>query len=910
MKTTGAFDAMRCLLGVVLLACGSQTAAVPDPEPAAPAASAPAASGQAEPAAPTFRLPESVAPVSYQAMLTLDPSQATFAGSIAIAVDLRQPVDVIWLSAEDLTIANARVAIAEQTLAARAIDAQQTGFVGVALPRAIGPGPATVHIDYQGAAETGRMDGVFRQEEGDEHYLFSQFEATSARQAFPCFDEPHFKTPWQLTLIVRAEHEAFSNTPVAATAARDDGWKAVTFARTKPLPSYLVAFAVGPFDVVDGGTAGRNRTPLRYITPRGRTADTRFAAATTPHILQLLEDYFDMPYPYEKLDSVAVPSFFGAMENPGLVTYAQRIMLAEPASETVKFHRTYAGVAAHELAHQWFGNLVTMRWWDDLWLNESFADWMAAKIVMKWKPDWRGELFLVMQRERAMEADGLRTARPVRQPVESRDDIFGAGGAILYAKGSTVLGMFERWIGEEAFQRGIRAYMRKHAWANATAADFFAAIGAESSAEITEAFATFIDQPGTPLVTAALRCEKGAPPALTVSQGRFERAATAGGPGSESGSWHIPICARYGLGKKQGRECMLLKDRQAVLALPGADHCPDWVIANDAAAGYYRVEYQGNLLEKLLLEDRGRRLTLPERTSAIGDMSALVGAGRLPAGYAFTLVPRLLSDPNPHIVGSTLRIVKSVDQFLVPDALRPRYARFVRKLYGKQAHRIGWRPVAGEDADTRLLRPDLLAAVAMQGEDPALTAQARELATAWLEDRDAVDTDLVDAVLEVASAHGDRAFYDRLLAKAKATTSREDRVALLGAMASFRDPALVERGVEIVLGDEFELLESSILLRTPLESATTRETAYRLIKENFAAIRDELPALYAKYLLATASAFCDDAHYQDAKAFFTDKAASMIGGPAALDKALAEVETCAAYRSAQQPSVTRFLEGY
>ncbi|RMH43415.1 MAG: M1 family peptidase [Deltaproteobacteria bacterium] len=891
---------------VAAAACGGTGRTSPHTAPATPAAppqstaapaTAPAPSETPKP--PAFRLPDTAAPVSYTVELTLDPAKSTFDGEVTIEVDLRDAATALWLNGRDLDVRDVAVTAGDRAVSASVIDEHDDDVIGLQFGEPVGPGRATVRIAYTGKVSDTDLSGVFRQKEVDDWYLYTQFEAIDARRAFPCFDEPHHKTPWQITIRAPKGQEAFANTPEVDRA--DDGdWVVHRFAPSKPLPSYLVAFAVGPFDIVDAGKAGRNETPVRILVPKGRSADARFAVEATGPILTALEDYFDIPYPYEKLDQIAVPNFFGAMENPGLITYAQSALLRAPNEETPEFYRRYAGIAAHEMAHQWFGDLVTMKWWDDLWLNESFATWMAAKIVAQWKPEWSTGVYVVQQRERAMAADALPTAKPIRQPVTTRADVFGGNSAIIYAKGSAVLNTFETWIGQDAFRDGIRAYIRDHAWGNATADDLFAAIAAQSSSDLAAAFRTFVDQPGYPLVTAELSCDAGAQPALRLSQRRY----VPEGADAPAITWQVPVCAVY----EGGRDCTLMTEATATLPLSRARSCPTWVLANDDAAGYYRVAYTGDLLRANLLGPGARKLSLNERMMLIGDAAALVDAGALAPADVLALLPKVLrKDDNPHIVRSTVRIVQSIDTHLVPDQLRANYARFVRKLYGKRAARLGFTPRKSEDDDTRMLRPTLLSLVAVQGQDARLVRRARSLADAWLAGRATIAPDLVGTVLTIAARGGDRAFYDRLLDEAKATKDRTRRGHLLAAMAAFTDPDLVRRNLDLMLGDTFDLREAAVFLQAPLANPATREYAYQFVKDHYDEVMKKLPAFYARFVVYIAGAFCDDAHRDDARAFFEPRVATIMGGKTALDQVTEQVHICSVQRAAQQPAIAKFL---
>ena len=400
---------------------------------------------------PKLRMDDSIRPVKYAADVTLLTDAPTFTGSIDIDIQLQKPASLIWLNTTEITIQAAVVQSGGDTQIAK-LERGDDNFTGLSVPKPVPAGAAQLHIRYEGKISDKDTAGIFRGKDGSENYLFTQFESTDARRAFPCFDQPNFKTPWQLTLHVRKEHKAIANTPQVSEAPESNGMKMVKFAVTKPLPSYLVAFAVGPFDIVDAGVTGRNRVPVRIITPKGKSANAKYAAEVTGPIIQQLENYFGIPFPYEKADQVAIPLTFGfgAMENAGLVTYAETLLLANPAVDTTQRQRTYASIAAHELAHQWFGDLVTLAWWDDTWLNEAFATWIASKVMAEWKPEWNTRLGDLGAKFGAMDEDSLVSTRKIRQPIESMDDIANAFDGITYEKGAAVIRMFETWAGRSS----------------------------------------------------------------------------------------------------------------------------------------------------------------------------------------------------------------------------------------------------------------------------------------------------------------------------------------------------------------------------------------------------------------------------------------------------------------------------
>lgn len=665
---------------------------------------------------PKLRLGDDVRPMHYSLNLNLNPDEDTFAGAIEIDLDIRKPADVIWLNAKSLTIDHASLVTGGHTMAAR-IEKGGEDFAGFAFSTAAPSGKAKLQIAYRGELSKKGTGGLFKLQEGGNWYIYSQFEAVDARRAFPCFDEPSFKVPWQLTLHIKKEHTAVSNTPVLSESNENGARKKVVFAETKPLPSYLVAMAVGPLEFVDAGKVGKKQTPLRIVTPKGEGVQAKYAAQVTREILQQLENYFGIPYPYEKLDGISIPVTFGfgAMENPGLITYAQNIILSDPAQDSINRQRTYAEVAAHEMAHMWFGDLVTTAWWDDIWLNEAFASWMAAKVIHQWKPEWNTKIDEQNSRLDVMEQDSLVSARKIRQPIESNNDIVNAFDNITYSKGQAVIGMFESWMGEDAFRSGVQRYLKQYSWRNATAADFMDALGSSGNQPVGRAFSTFLNQPGVPLVSVKVQCDSASGASLQLNQ---KRALPLGSQGSSTQqTWQIPVCARYGEGDSTGRECTLLTDTSTRWKLTGAKSCPAWVVVNADGAGYYRTSYEAKQLGSLLA-DGGRQLSASERVATLGDVEALTRLGEIKAADALILVPQFARDPVRQVVSSAIGITGSVRAHLVPNELFPNYMRFVNQTFGERARQLGWKPKAGEDSETRLLRSSIVPLAAVWGWRP------------------------------------------------------------------------------------------------------------------------------------------------------------------------------------------------
>ena len=887
MRRTTSFGRMFAAAAALVLSLAGPALADPGPQP------------------PTLRLPSTAEPLGYAVDLAIDPGKDTFRGSVDIEIRIKEKTGLLWLNASDLTIAKASANAGGRAVGVHAVPGGEN-FVGFAFDEPVAPGGVRLHVEYTGKLDETSTQGVFRQKDRADWYVFSQFETTDARRAFPCFDEPSFKVRWQLTLRIPSGTTAVSNTPIELESAGSDGARVVRFKRTEPLPSYLVAFGVGPFDYLDAGTAGAKKTPIRIVTPRGKASQGRYAAQTTGPLLERLEAYFGIAYPYEKLDQLAIPQTvtFSAMENAGLITWSERVLLAPPDEETILFQRRQASTNAHEMAHQWFGDLVTLAWWDDVWLNESFATWMADRTIIEWKPEWAEDVSRVVASSNVMFDDMLVSARKIRQEIASNDDIVNAFDGISYQKGAAVLTMFEAWVGAAKFQSGVHDYLEAHRFGNATVRDFLQALESASRPGVASAFSTFLDQPGVPVVAVSLDCAGGAAN-LSLSQ---ERLLPIGSTGAAGQIWRVPICARAGSGGKDARACSLLTEAKGSMPAPGAP-CPAWLLANDGELGYYRALYKGDLLPKLLAV-ADRQLTVAERVGLIRDVNALAQAGALPMPDALALVPRFSGDSSRQIVESTLRIASDIREHLVPSDLKPNYARFLSKMYGARARALGFTGKPGEDDDTRLLRYGLVGFVAREADEPGLQSEARRLALKWLADRTAVSPDLIGQVLEVAARYGDRTLFDRFRAAAKTAPERRDRGRLYAALGSFVDPALLKEAFSLSLDPSLDFRETIYASYSALDTDPGRAALWDFVKANFDAIIARMPRETTGGITYVASGFCDAEREKDAKAFLGGRVGKLPGGPRNLAQTLEGIQLCIASRAVQEPGVREFLSKY
>jgi cytosol alanyl aminopeptidase len=848
-----------------------------------------AAWAQDAPKPPGYRLGDAAAPTEYEIRLAIDPKQPTFAGETRIAFRVREATPIVWMHASRLAIESVEVTQGERKVEVEVLQHgdDYLGLESKAEPFA--PGEAVARFRYRGRIDAQSFRGLFRQQSQGESYVVSQHEEVGARRVFPCFDEPGWKTPFTIIVDAPAANVVVSNSPETQVSEVEGraGWKRHEFAKTKPLPTYLTALAVGPFDVVDGGTAGVKRTPLRYLAAKGRGADTRYAREVTPRLLEILEEYFGTPFPFDKLDSLALPESvtFGAMENVGLVTYGVQLLLATPLQETPRFRRSYTRVAAHEIAHMWFGNLATMAWWDDIWLNESFATWIGKKATYTLRPEWDTGGDRASSRSLAIALDRLDSARPVRNPVASHADLAGLFDGITYDKGGAVLDMFEAWIGEARFRDGVREYLRKHAWGSATSRDFFAAIAAASGRgpEVTAALEAFVDQSGVPLVDAELACGRGSA-TLTAPRQRFIPKGSKATPRD----WVTPACFRT----PDGIRCEISPE----ITLPS---CPAWVLGNARGIGYYVTRYGPALAAKNLRA--ATSIAVPEAVTWVSDSTMLATSGLLPATAALDIADAGLRHRSPVVQLAAIRLLRDLrDELLEAAAVRKKRALIAQRVQ-PLARSLGWAEKPKESEDTTELRAVVLPFAARSEGGAPLRKQAHDLAVSWMRDRSSVSASMVSAVLDTAARFADRATYDLLESLAITSKDPLERRRLQAALATVHAPALRSRALMLTLqkrggADILTGREARTLLRDALQDDDTRAAAFEFVRANFDALVAKLPEHSAGLFPAYVKAFCSPADRDAFVALFKDRAAKYEGGQRQYDQALEGIELCIAAR--------------
>jgi alanyl aminopeptidase len=782
------------LVAIAAVSCHSSAAR---PELSAPAV--PVAPGRvAETPAPSLRLPSTLTARAYRARLALDPAKPDFAGELELDATLAEPASVLWLAADEIAITRAEARTAGGAVALTA-STPANGFVALRPARDLAAGDLTIAITYAGSVAADDAVGVFTQSVDGAPYVFSQFETTYARRAFPCIDDPSSKAPWTVTLDVPADQVALSNMPVARETALDDGHKRIEYAPTPPLPSYLIAFAIGPWELVDAGTSPSG-APIRVAAFRGRAKDARYAAENAAPLVGAVEAYFGTPLPYPKLDLVPVPSttIWSAMENAGMITF-HRDLLLFPDDATIAEHAGFDSVALHEIAHQWFGDLVTLAWWDDTWLNEAFATWLSSKL-MRDRPGW-SDGDEVNRRAAGASADELATARRIRQPVERMADIQTAFDSITYSKGAAVVQMFERYVGEERFRDAVRAYIAKHAEGVADARAFLDAIDAVSPEPISPAFATFLDQAGIPAIEAKLRCD-GGKPTITLRQERWLPQGAAQ-TGDAAARWQVPVCIAAGDLTTRATTCTLLRDEQADVALANTT-CPTWFLPNDGGAGYYRMVIDDAAYADVL-EQGWQQLSTGERILLGNDGRALARRGDLSPTVLLDAVPHM-RDAGPKLLAQAIHTATSAYQW-IDDAQLPALRRWIRTTFGPLARKTGWLPRKGETADELWLRTQLHQLVAYFGGDPRTLAAARKQAKRWR----TLPRNVRSLVLGLAILDSPE-LGRRVLAELDTMTDRDLRDDARAALTYTTDPALIDAILARLLEPETALVDEFWLL--------------------------------------------------------------------------------------------------
>ncbi|MBX3606199.1 MAG: M1 family metallopeptidase [Piscinibacter sp.] len=796
------------------------------------------------------RLSKDVMPVRYRLAFEVDPERDTFDGHAEIELRVRRPADAIELHAHELQAASARLMSGprrrELTVTPDA-DAQ-TWRLTPNDGAPIAAGTHRVAIDYAGKVQR-QGEGLYRAvatiDGQQQASLATQLEPIHARRLFPAFDEPAFRARFDVTVRAPARYAVLANMPRMRHQTRD----AITehaFASTPPMPSYLLALAVGHFDTLDGRAAG---VPLRIVTAPGKREQGRYALDVTRQLLPFYRDYFGTPYALPRLDQLAVPSTrWGAMEDWGLISYAEDTLLIDPAHTNPTQQRSVYWVIAHEVSHQWFGNLVTAASWNEIWLNEAFATWMANKAMDRFNPAWQVRLNLHEYVDETMATDATDATRAIRSGPVRETAVSDVFDDITYVKGGAVLGMIEQWLGEERFRQGLAAYMHERRLSNATAGDLWFHIGRAAGRDVASMAASWTDQPGFPIVAVRSRCD-GDVTRVTLTQQRFRAAAM---PAVTGGPWQIPVR----LARGEDSKTVLLTGAETSSTLPGCSDVP--VLANAGGRGYYRVAYAPDVRSAL----RARLATLPaaDRVVLLSDTLALAQAGELPLAEAL----RWLGDAGTvRDAGRVPLFKQSVEAYEWLDtALRgtPQQAPLRESAYAllkPELARLGWDPSPADDAETLAMRARLVRALGRL-EDPDTRGEALRRVERHDAGTQRLHPSMVEAAQIVAGAVAGRARFDRMLARLEKAEGEQERHTVAKALASSNDPARATELLDRMLKGD---LPANIAMSMPArvaELSPLGDLAYRHLVDHWSAWSQLAGAVGARWLLPGAAGSSND----------------------------------------------------
>jgi aminopeptidase N len=842
------------------------------------------------------RLPTTVTPDHYDLAFVVDLARERFEGTETIRVKVAEPTARVVLHAVDLDLRDVTIGAGAAAQKATVALDEKAQTATLSVPKPLAKGVTEIHARYTGVLNS-QLRGFYISKTTLRKYAVTQFESTDARRAFPCFDEPAFKATFAITLTIDRGDTAISNGKVLS----DTNGPAVTqhtmkFSTTPKMSSYLVAMAVGDFKCLDGAA---DAVPIRICATPDKKDLGAIALESAKQILQFYNGYYAIKYPFGKLDVVAVPDFAaGAMENTAAIFYRETDLLADSKRASVGTRKKIMSILAHEMAHQWFGDLVTMQWWDDIWLNEGFATWMANKPLAAAHPEWNVPVDEAEETQQALALDSLKATRPIHTDVQTPAQIDEAFDAIAYEKGASVLRMLESYVGADTFRTGVNAYIQAHAYGNATSEDFAKALAGSSGKPVERILPTFVNQPGVPLLDVSLACA-GGKATVTLKQQRFVMDAAA----HEPGRWQIPVCV-----KAPGQAtptCDVLTEATQTMALPGA--CAPWVFANAGAHGYYRSAYSSDVLRAVAPRVE-TDLTAPERLSLIDDEWALVRAGRHGIGDYLTLAAGYGREHTSGVLDEITRGFGFVHQYLTTDTVRPRFESFVRSLIRPLYDEVGFVASPSDGDDHRSLRASVIRALGTIAEDPDVVSRARTAVDRALAGAAPLDPTLADAAVRIAARHGNAALFDALAAAAERATVPDEHYRYLYALGDFTEPPLIDRGLELSLSPQLRSQDTAVYLAQFFANPAARDRALDFVASHWTALAPKV-AIFGgdTNLIRAMGSFCDAGARDRIKTFFA--AHPLPAAARTLEQTLEQIDNCIMLRERQAPAVAAWLQG-
>ena len=824
------------------------------------------------PSAEAVVLPSNVKPSKYRLTLQPDLETFTFKGEQTIDIEIVVPTARISLNAAELEIGGATLRRngASTPVRSLSLDAD-TETATLDFGETLSPGPAQLDMQFTGILND-RLVGFYRSEYQDaggqtRHLATTQFEATDARRAFPCWDEPARKAVFDVTLVFADGFQAVSNTPIVEDTRPSPGMRFVRFGETPVMSTYLLAFVVG--DLVSVQAEAADGTKVGVWTTRGKENQAGFALDTSVKLLGYFNEYFSIPYPLPKLDHIAIPDFAaGAMENWGCVTYRETALLVDPENSSAGTRQRVAEVVAHEMAHMWFGDLVTMEWWDDLWLNESFASWMGTKAVDWLFPDWEmWTQFVNTDTNRALSLDGLKNSHPIEQEVKNPAEVSQLFDAISYSKGGSVLRMLEHFLGPEVFRGGLYRYLKGHEYGNARTQDLWAALEEESGLPVTSIMDSWVKQMGYPVLE--VEADRGADNVqISLSQERFVYDRPLGDEEPNPEVWRVPVTV-----SAPGAVAVstVMESKEALLTLPAARPAEDWYKVNAGQTGFYRVNYTGEDWQRLAPAVGARELPATDRLGIQNDAYALSRAGLLPITQFLELAGSYSGETDASVWSDLASNLRDIEQLIAGEPVHPTYQRFARELFGPAARRAGWTPRPEDGHLDSLLRSTVLGQSGSYQDEETL-GQAGDLFRQYLENPDAVHPDLRGVVFSLAAQAGDRATYDQLWDLEERTSLQEEKIRLLLATSRFQDVGLLNETLERALSSRVRSQDTITVVGSVAANPRGRQPAWEFVKNNWG----EFDRRYGgggfglMRLVSICSSFTTDEQRADVENFFAE----------------------------------------
>ena len=842
------------------------------------------------------RLPGNVIPSNYKLRFVPDLASETFSGEETIHVDVKKATKTVVLNSAEIEIDEATITAGGRTQKAGVTKDAVAEMATFTVSEPIAAGPATIDIRFRGTLNE-KLRGFYISKTNRRKYAVTQFEPTDARRAFPSFDEPAMKATYDLTLVVDEGDTAITN----AKLAKDEpgptpGKHTLTFERTAKMSTYLVAMLVGDWQCSEGGVDG---IPIRVCAIPEKKDLTKWAVSAAEAELKFFNQYYAFKYPFGKLDIIGLPDFeAGAMENAGAITFRETALLIDAASAAVSQRRTVANVNAHEIAHMWFGDTVTMQWWNDIWLNEGFATWITSKPVGAWKPEWNVRVEESEETRTSLSIDSMESTRPIRANADTPAEINEMFDGIAYGKTAAVLRMLESYTGEDAFRDGIRAYVKKFAFANAQAEDFWSTMTAVTKQPIDRIMPTFVMQAGAPLVSASAHCEEGAT-LLTLAQRRmFARRApfVAGSPQL----WTIPVTVRNLDDPSAAPRKFLLAKKEETFRISG---CSPHLFVNYDGRGYYRATHAAGMIASS--GDLTKRLSPSERVALVGDSWALVRIGEEDIGTHLALVERLRNDRERAVVTTIADQLGTIGQYLVTDAQQPAYRRWLAGYLRPIVADIGWTPKPGEADELKRMRGGVISILGEVARDEETLRRARELTDLALKDSGAVDPTLLDVAVGLAALQGDAALFEQMKSARIAAKSPHDYYRYLNVLLAFENPDLRQQAFAIAVSPEMRNQDLPGYIGGMFDRPERQAEGWEFLKSHWSDLRKNFTPWGGAGIVGSTGKLCDAKQREDVQQFFA--ANPVPAAERSLKQALERIDMCVELRTLQSKNLQSWL---